>query len=496
MIRRLACTFRRDRAVLALVALLMGAGARTGAASVSPRVPSASSPPLRALSPSFRALSPSLRALSIDGPSAVPVGGRVELRAEGLPAGASCAWWLDARGGATGAGRASLVSPKVRLVARGERATVFGLEVSDRPRDVELRLRCSVNGVESEVSRRITCVAGDLTAYRPQFGTGYFPLARTAVSDGDETSAARGPGIRINAPGDSDPAGEDDLIELTLRVEPAGARFVLERSNASLALWTTRNKASGTAVGFQGNRSDVLSTPGGVATLWVEWQSVAHGLADLLLVPAAGTGSVDRVAFHSFHTIVFALGGEDQVPSSPVDPNHGTYLVGRALYRLGYDVHLYDEDNVSPTGAGAVYNEASTAIRDRAVESVVSFGYSHGGGSTYDLSERLDSNRATLGTFDIPFTSYVDGVENDSDFDIQQERRFPPGSAYHANHYQRGSLEDFFLDGGPVSGANPPPSGLDVETTFWGANANHFVVDDYTQVRDFIRLNLDQRVTP
>ncbi len=88
----------------------------------------------------------------------------------------------------------------------------------------------------------------------------------------------------------------------------------------------------------------------------------------------------------------------------------------------------------------------------------------------------------------------MDGVENDSDIDTQQELRKPPTSGYHANHYQVGTLADFFLDGGPVGASFPAPTGLNVETVFWGVGATHFLVDDYSQVRDFVLANLEPRV--
>jgi hypothetical protein len=191
-----------------------------------------------------------------------------------------------------------------------------------------------------------------------------------------------------------------------------------------------------------------------------------------------------------------ALGGEDQVPSVPVDPNHGTFVVGIALYGRGYDVHMHDEDDVAADGSGAAFDEVVDAVSHRMVDQVAIFGYSHGGGSTYDLADRLDNDRPGIGVFEIRATSYVDGVENDSDFDVQQELRRPPSSGYHANQYQVGSLADFFLDGGPVPNSDPPASGLNVETTPWGAGATHFVVDDYPQVRSFIETNFTIWLTP
>jgi hypothetical protein len=335
-----------------------------------------------------------------------------------------------------------------------------------------------------------------LTAHRPQHGAGYFPFARTSVPELQEDDPVLGPGIRRNGPGEIDPAGEDDLVEVVVGRVLRGTALVLERSGPELAVWTTRTRQPGTQVPFTGMRSQPLSFGGDPSLhVWVEWTGTAHGTRRLSL-EADGSGILlDRLTFHSFRSIVVALGGEGQSPSLPLDPNHGTFVVGTELYELGYDVHMYDEDGVTSTGSGPVYDEVVNSVQSRGVADVAVFGYSHGGGSTHDLAERLDAFRAGIGTFAIPFTSYVDGVENDSDIDTDPELRYPPSSAFHANHYQRGTFADFFLDGGPVPGSSPPPSGLDVETTTWGAGATHFIVDDFMQVRDFILLNLDLRTT-
>jgi hypothetical protein len=329
----------------------------------------------------------------------------------------------------------------------------------------------------------------NLTAYRPQHGPGYAPFARTTVSEADEADPARGPGIRVNATGDVDPAGEDDLIEVQLAVDPPGARLALRRSDAALRVWTTRDRQPGTEIAFFDDKTGVLPIGGGQSQLelWVEWASTAHGQADLHIEPPLLNAPKDTLVFHSFRAIVIALGGENQIPSDPPDANSGTFIAARALYRGGYDVHMYDEDGVGADGAGIVFNEAATAIRDRGAESVAIFGYSHGGGSTFDLADRLDLNRPALGVFEIQFTSYVDSVSNNSDFDTGQELRRPPGTAYHLNHYQHGSFfEDLGLDGGPVPDTNPPPTGLDVETTPWGVSSTHFEVDDFVQVLNLL----------
>ncbi len=340
------------------------------------------------------------------------------------------------------------------------------------------------------------CAFGNLTAYRPQHGAGYFPFSKTAVGEADEEDAVLGPGIRINAPGDVDPAGEDDLIELLVETTRPGVPIALRRESGALRVWTTRNKAAGTEIAFVNDKTTALPMAGSSLTLWVEWGMAAHGTAELQLQPLAAEYALDTLRFHTFHHIVMALGGESQVPSVPVDPNHGTFVLGIALYQRGFDVHMHDEDDVTADGSGPVYDEVVNAVRNRMVDEVSSFGYSHGGGSTHDLAERLDNDRAGIGVFEIVATSYVDGVQNDSDFDVDQETRRPPSTVYHANQYQVGTLSDFFLDGGPVLNSDPPPTGLNVETTPWGVGATHFTVDDFVQVRSFVETNLAARLTP
>jgi hypothetical protein len=334
-----------------------------------------------------------------------------------------------------------------------------------------------------------------LTAYRPQNGTGYAPFARTPVPDAVEEHPELGPGIRVNGAGEVDPVAEDDLVEVVVGRALRGTPLVVERSGPELALWTTRDKQPGTALAFTGDVTAPLVF-GGAAELklWAEWLGPAGALGALVLRAPEPDVVIDRLVFHSFTGLVVALGGEDQVPAAPVDSNHGTYLVATDLYERGWDVLMRDEDQVSANGSGLVYTEVVNAIQHRAVGSLAIFGYSHGAGSTYDLAERLDTFRGSIGTFALDFTSYVDGVENDSDIDLDKELRRPLTSGYHANHWQRGSFADFFLDGGPVPTSNPPPSGLDVETVVWGFGATHFLVDDYDEVRDFMLQNLAPRV--
>ncbi|MCA9252633.1 MAG: dockerin type I repeat-containing protein [Phycisphaerales bacterium] len=337
----------------------------------------------------------------------------------------------------------------------------------------------------------------NLTAYRPQHGNGYAPFPRTPVPDNLETDPWLGPGIRINQPGDDDPQGEDDLIELVLDVSPPGAALALHRSSSTLHVWTSHTKTPGSEIAFTGDKTSTLPIgPGDSSlTLWVEW-TTGFGTAALTVEPPTTSVVKDEILFHAFESIVVALGGENQPTSVPVDPNHGTFLVGIAMYNVGFDVHMFDEDVVGSDGSGEAYNTVVDAIVNRQVDKVAIFGYSHGGGSTYDMADRLDINRAGIGVFSILYTSYVDAVGNNSDVDTSMELRRPPSTGYHLNHYQHGSFfEDLSLDGGPVPNSNPPPTGLDIETTPWGATSTHFEVDDFIEVRSLMESTIESNVT-
>jgi hypothetical protein len=335
----------------------------------------------------------------------------------------------------------------------------------------------------------------DLTVYRPVTGTSAMsgaPFQRWPVVEAEEM--VPGAGIRVN--GDDDDAdgvpdrddlgvaGENDLLELTLSVAPPapppGYEYVLIRNNANVRVWNESTRLNEIIVA--GDRA-AISFPGPSRTLWAE--SPFGGAADLTFA-ARRIATGDLVASDSIHlvpftSVVIALGGESQVPADPpLEPtNHGTFQLAITLYRSGYDVHMYDEDVVPANGAGAAYDEVVSAVQKRGVAHVSIFGYSHGGGSTNDLARRLDANRASIGVFFLDFTAYVDGIDNDSDFDIDTETALPPSTMYHANWYEHPGCGFLQLCGGPISGA---ALNVNVTATPWGSALTHYTIDDAPMV--------------
>ena len=147
---------------------------------------------------------------------------------------------------------------------------------------------------------------------------------------------------------------------------------------------------------------------------------------------------------------------------------------------------MFNEENVDANGAGSVYNEIVSAIQECQISQVAIFGYSHGGGSTHDLAERLDDN--VIGNFTISYTAYIDAVGQDFPF-ADQERERPPGTDFHANYYQPNGA--FELGGGPI---DPPGANfeVDVSTTQWGISLEHHNMDDHINIRNGI---IDQLIT-
>lgn len=358
---------------------------------------------------------------------------------------------------------------------------------------------------------------GDLTVYRPNTPRFQEIAVPDAIEETSEDPAVHpGAGVRFNGDDDnfnevpdhteSPVANENDLVRVDVLGElaelPDTYEWVLKRSNEAITVWDNPTKSGNQAPWI--DNVAVIVSPNGEAW-YIEWVDPNTNTATLELgvreVGGAEVCVVDTIALYRFRSIVIALGGEGHVPADPVnDPgNHGTFQLAIDLYKQGYNVFMFDEDGVVNDGSGPVYDIAVVAVLNHAVTEIAIFGYSHGGGSTYLLADRLTTVFApTLppGAFSIPFTSYVDAVEENG---LGAETRFPTGSAYLLNYYQQGEFP-LWLNGGPVTAVPPgvvapPPTGLDVETTPWGAGATHGNIDDLPQVVNAIENNLTSRVS-
>jgi len=335
---------------------------------------------------------------------------------------------------------------------------------------------------------------GQLTAYRPQ--TQFVPKD-VPVSESEE--ATMGAGVRMNNDDDdrdgfadrvdAQPRGENDLIKVTVRTDTLtpGYQFVLSRSNPNIRVWRNSEKLSPV---LAANNETVLP-PAGTFTFWVEYFGLTHGTSLLQLSArqlfTGNQAALDTVKFYSFRSIVIALGGEWQ--SLPKDIAAGTYQTAIELFKKGYDVHMYDEDDVTALGWGPAYAEVVRAVRERKVSNVAIFGFSHGGGSVYDLANRLNINRARIGFFTTVFTGYIDAITT---LDRIAERRLPPGTRFHVNLFETKTL---LLHGNTTYVGKTPAYQLNVTITSWGRKLGHSEIDDDPLVRNLLRASLITRVT-
>jgi len=363
------------------------------------------------------------------------------------------------------------------------------------------------DGGSSPPSPRGSVLVGPagMTAFRPQQfhdpenptnAPIYAPYAKRAVAEEDETSATEGPGIRINAD-DDDMSGtpdntqgavqiplENDLIEVRIDRRPGQGDMVLE-TGGDMTLYYAYDKS--TMVPFQtGTRTQPLNFTNDTVTVFVEWVSANHGNDPLFLRRASNLIILDRLLFDTFHSVVLAFGGNGQVPSDPVaDPtNFGVFRTAIELYEEGYDVRMYDEEDIDSAFAGVV-----NSINRQGYNEVAMYGFSQGGGAVFAISELIEEaadplNGTITELFTVPFTSYIDAVDHFG-FGVQNER--PKLSEFHWNQYQTTGL----AHGGPLV----DPDDDDEEHVRTPLGLKHTDMDDDVNVLNLLKQRLRQKVT-
>jgi hypothetical protein len=319
-------------------------------------------------------------------------------------------------------------------------------------------------------------------------GAGSEPFTRLAVSEEDEVIS--GIGIRLNGDDDDEDnlpdysddivVNENDLIEVTVMVAglPAGSTLQLARSAASLRIWSSATKGTGVLVDEE---SVTLALLTGETTLFAEL--VAMNTADLTVsVVDTMSGNVlasDVLRFRPFRSLVIALDGEFLTPSDPPSGlNSGIAEMSIVLRMLGYDAHMYVENVVDPTGAGELYDEIVSAVQERGVTELACIGFSHGGGSCYDVLAKLKADG--IEGFTVPFTAYIDGISNASDLTILPEDRLPIDSEYHVNFFQTNFFTPLWIWGTSIPDAEV---NVNVNNTTWGAGVLHITITQVEEVQ-------------
>ena len=273
-----------------------------------------------------------------------------------------------------------------------------------------------------------------LTAYRPMHPPGgYAPFQKTAVAEADEVDTKLGPGIRIN--GDDDDGNgtdrnqsstnlqENDLIEVLIESIPGQNNLVLEVTHSGLFVWENWSKGGAPIATSSGPSAPLTFDSNGQKTVYVEWTDAAHGTGDVKLVNNSTSQVIDTLTFHTFKSIVVGFSGETFGSGFGINLPYleqPVYNIAVDFYNLGYDSYYYDVWGHTVTTAtgfsGPAYNEVYNAVWNRGVENVSIYGWSHGGGATALLANRLELDKQQNilpNTFEISATAYIDAVRYD-----------------------------------------------------------------------------------
>ena len=350
-----------------------------------------------------------------------------------------------------------------------------------------------------------TIMDGGLNAWRQQTPV-FLPFE---ISEPDE----EGIGIRRNTDDDDKnfapdalqavpTSGENDLMMLdvwSLPSSPAGVRLILRRSSEFLKIWRNKDR-SGELIAGQSNEADVT----GFGTVWVEWaEPNLTGQVSLeLFAKDVRSGNIalalDSVSYTPFTSETIVWIGEFQEPRDPAIYNgHFMGLMDWAIkrYREGFDVYAYEEaDGWTESVLGPAYAEVKSAINDRKVSSIALIGYSHGGGTVWEMANKLTNNATDIyGSFEITFTGFIDAISQSWRWGagvpgtLGSVNTRPPGSQYHCSQFQKNTwISGLFLNGDYSGGDD------DLNRSYLGVT--HSTIDENAIVLEFLEMRYKQKI--
>ncbi len=322
-----------------------------------------------------------------------------------------------------------------------------------------------------------------INAYRPQMvpsSVDLTPTDPTKLIIPQSEIQSSGVHIRVNVDNDVDANGNfTNLVKVTFS-SPAIAAM----SNVHVAvqsggsnLWVYSDAQASSSIAIGGSQGNLTLDANGNATIWVEAR--AQGGNDLTFLLTSGTttiGTLGKLHFVNYDSFVEAFSGETfgTPGAASSGSNQGVFNVAQNLYLEGYNVAYYDVHTISSSTSQPAFGEISDQISSGFVTSVGIFGYSHGGGETYNTCNLLAGTTAT-----ISFVGYIDAIQfapPNPTIDTSSQTTYPPGAAFMWNYYE---TNDTFLHSGPVTGAN---LNLNVNTTAWGTNLYHSTRSGHTGI--------------
>jgi hypothetical protein len=341
-----------------------------------------------------------------------------------------------------------------------------------------------------------TLLPVQLNAYRPQMAPNSVDISSTDPTQNIiPQSEVSGTGVHIRVNGDNE---NTNLVEVTYSCPPlvtmTHLSAAVQVSSTNLQVWTTSTK--GSAIIGSNNQGNLTLDGSGNATIWVEATASGTNVLNFLIVSGTTTiGTSSSLNFVNYDSYIDSYSGETAYGGTA--KTQQIFNTAQKLYLEGYNIGYYDAHTINATTGSPAYDELKNQIKTGFVTKTALFGYSHGAGATYSACTYLSRDAATLGTFTIYFTGYVDAIEYSGVTDRTAETHAPLGSHYAWNYYED---KAWFIHGAPVPGTIPPPNGLDVNSTSWGANLVHFShgssvgIEDSSTVEDDLKKAVESNV--
>lgn len=274
---------------------------------------------------------------------------------------------------------------------------------------------------------------------------------------------------------------ENDLVKVCLNFPQGnGLAYKIERSSGNLDFWKSSTKQNG-MYSFNNDGECYLT---GSGCVWAEYIGYGDDCCTLSVkVFNQYTGVVlqtESLVFRPYNSCVVILGGYGQNPNEP--DGCGIFILGTELYKAGYNVYMYNENDCGYSQNCETYRNLVNQINYQGIENLAIFGYGRGGGSVYELSRLLHKNVVNeysdiSGAFDIKCTAYVDAIKEGG---VLAENRRPWDSEYHLNYYQQNS----WSSGGFIGDECDNSENHCVNSFEAFADINHFEIDDLQYVQD------------
>jgi hypothetical protein len=318
-------------------------------------------------------------------------------------------------------------------------------------------------------------------------------------------------------------AAENDLIRLDIAIAAtSGIEYRLKTSANSPAvrLWNSPLKGGYPLAVYTNNGALITDN----STVYAEYigdnnSNTAVTFELEAIHTATGTKLFSHpITFRPFNSITVVFSGEGENPSNP---NIGVNMWTTRQLLDGYDVHIWRDghdwwywDEADEWGRGPAYDAIVNAVNNHGQTKIALVGYSHGGGTVYNVAWRIANNyNDTHGhNMTVPhslvFTSYIDAVSNSNFANWFEENRRPLGSLFHLGQYQTNALA---INGGPLDdnqeadgdadsseAEDTEGDGYDIDRTELGVN--HYTeggedsIDSNSIVLDYLTVKFKQKI--